>query len=87
MKDGLHLYLVCALAAGVNAVIFGSPLDCLTTRHMSSPGVYKSPLDCIVKTVKNEGIIALYKGFIPNIARMSGFNMVLWITIENIKKL
>jgi solute carrier family 25 uncoupling protein 8/9 len=86
MNDGMYCYLTCAFAAGFNGVIFGSPLDCLTTRHMSSPGVYKNPIDCLLTTIRNEGIFALYKGFIPNVARLSGFNIVLWVTIENIKK-
>lgn len=87
MNDGMYCYLTCAFAAGLNGVIFGSPLDCLTTRHMSSPGVYKNPLDCLLTTIRNEGIFALYKGFIPNVARLGGFNIVLWVTIENVKKL
>lgn len=31
---------------------------------------YKGALDCLLKTVRYEGIAALYKGFIPNYARI-----------------
>ena len=35
MKDGTPCHLACASGAGLTAVIFGSPVDVLTTRHMS----------------------------------------------------
>ena len=86
MKDGTPCHLTCAAGAGLTAVIFGSPVDVLTTRHMSQPGRFKGPFDVIKSTIGEEGFKALYKGFIPNCIRMSGFNIVLWITIEHIKK-
>jgi len=86
MADATPCYLTCAFGAGFTAVIFGSPLDCLTTRHMNSPGKYKSPLDVVVRTISEEGITALYKGFVPNVLRLGAFNMVLQVTIEQIRK-
>lgn len=86
MNDGTSCYMASAFGAGLNAVIFGSPLDMLTTRHMSSPGKYKNPLDVLMRTLSEEGITALYKGFTPNVLRLGGFNMVLWLTFESIKK-
>jgi solute carrier family 25 (mitochondrial uncoupling protein), member 8/9 len=77
MKDSTPCYLTCAFGAGFTACIFGSPLDVLTTRHMNSPGKYSSPFDVLRQTIKHEGVLALYKGFIPNVARLGIFNMVL----------
>ena len=39
-----------------------------------------------MKIFKQEGPLAFYKGFIPNIARVGGFNMTLFLTIETIKR-
>ena len=86
MEDGTKCHLTCAFGAGLNAVIIGSPLDFCTTRHMNNPGKYKGPVDVMVQTFKSEGASAYYKGFIPNIARLGGFNMVLWTTLEFVKK-
>jgi len=86
LKDGTPCYLLCAFMAGCTAVVFGSPLDICTTRHMNSPGKYKSPIDCLSQIIKKEGPTALYKGFVPNVARLGVFNMVLWLIIESIKK-
>ena len=85
-QDGTACYLTSAFGAGFTACIFGSPLDVLTTRHMNSPGKYKVPLDVAVKIIKKEGPLVLYKGFAPNVIRLGSFNMILWFTIENIKK-
>jgi solute carrier family 25 uncoupling protein 8/9 len=86
MEEGTPCYLTCAFGAGFNAVIFGSPLDICTTRQMNNPRMYKGPIDVMLKLLKNEGPTVFYKGFIPNVARLGGYNMVLWTTIENIKK-
>ena len=40
----------------------------------------------MTETFHNEGIFAFYKGFVPNIVRMGGFNMALWLTFETLKK-
>ena len=87
LKDGTPCHLLCAAGAGLNATIFGSPVDVLTTRHMNSPGRYKGPIDVIATTLRQEGFFALYKGFIPNVFRLSLYNIVFWLTIEKIKKI
>jgi solute carrier family 25 uncoupling protein 8/9 len=86
MEDGTRCYLTSAFGAGFNAVIFGSPFDFCTTRHMIYAGKYKGPIDVFMTTFKTEGPTAFYKGFIPNVARLGGYNMVLWSTLEYIKK-
>ena len=86
MNDDIPCHLTSAIGAGLTACIFGSPLDVLTTRHMTQPGKFSGPADVIKSTLKTEGFTALYKGFIPNFTRLAGFNMVLWLTLEQIRK-
>lgn len=45
MADAPPAHLLCAFGAGFTAVIFGSPLDFCTTRHMNNPHLYKNPID------------------------------------------
>ncbi|KAJ6997607.1 ubiquitin carboxyl-terminal hydrolase 16-like [Populus alba x Populus x berolinensis] len=40
-----------------------------------------------MKTVKAEGIMALYKGFIPTISRQGPFTVVLFVTLEQVREL
>ena len=45
---------------------------------------YKTPLDCLMKTVRTEGPLALYKGFVPTWARLGPWQMVFFLTFERI---
>jgi len=86
VRDGTPCHLASASLAGFAAVCVGSPLDVVKTRVMNAaPGVYKNPLDCVIKVAKHEGPMAFYKGFIPNVARISGWCCVMFLTFENIK--
>ncbi|XP_055868352.1 kidney mitochondrial carrier protein 1-like isoform X2 [Biomphalaria glabrata] len=49
--------------------------------------IYTSTLDCIVRTVKTEGVTALYKGFIPNWLRLGPWNIIFFMTYEQLKHL
>lgn len=87
LKDGIPLHLTCACMAGLTACVVGSPVDVLKTRVMNAPaGMYSNPLDCAVKTFKNEGFFAFYKGFGPNVVRLAGWNCVMFLTLEQVKK-
>lgn len=48
---------------------------------------YNGALDCALKTVKAEGPMALYKGFVPTISRHGPFRVVLFVTIEQVWKM
>ena len=86
VRDGTPCHLASASLAGFAAVCVGSPLDVVKTRVMNAPpGVYKNPLDCVIKVASKEGPTAFYKGFIPNVARISGWCCVMFLTFENIK--
>jgi hypothetical protein len=39
------------------------------------------------QTVKNEGLMALYKGFIPTWVRMGPWNIIFFVTYEQLKQL
>ncbi|XP_059155340.1 kidney mitochondrial carrier protein 1-like isoform X2 [Physella acuta] len=51
------------------------------------PAIYTSTMDCLVRTVKTEGITALYKGFIPNWLRLGPWNIIFFMTYEQLKHL
>lgn len=49
--------------------------------------VYSGSIDCLLKTLRHEGPSALYKGFIPNWVRLGPWNVIFFITYEQLKKL
>lgn len=48
--------------------------------------LYKGSIDCGIQTVRNEGFRALYKGFIPTWFRMGPWNVIFFITYEQLKQ-
>ncbi|PRQ48523.1 putative mitochondrial brown fat uncoupling protein [Rosa chinensis] len=93
MRDGLGTHITASFAAGFVAAVASNPVDVIKTRVMNmkvEPGAeppYKGALDCAVKTVRSEGPMALYKGFIPTISRQGPFTVVLFVTLEQVRKL
>ncbi|XP_077214156.1 mitochondrial uncoupling protein 5-like [Tasmannia lanceolata] len=93
MKDGLGTHVTASFAAGFVASVASNPVDVIKTRVMNmkvGPGgeaPYAGALDCAMKTVRTEGPMALYKGFIPTITRQGPFTVVLFVTLEQVRKL
>ncbi|XP_074578174.1 mitochondrial uncoupling protein 1-like [Curcuma longa] len=84
-SDDIFTHLLAGLAAGFFAVCVGSPVDVVKSRMMGDPS-YKNTLDCFIKTLKNEGPLAFYKGFIPNFARLGSWNVIMFLTLEQVSK-
>ncbi|GBG33406.1 Mitochondrial dicarboxylate carrier [Hondaea fermentalgiana] len=79
-------HLSAGFMAGFVASCTSTPADTIKTRMMNSfPGQYSGPIDCVVKTVRQEGPMALYKGFVPTFVRQAPYLVVMFITLEQIK--
>lgn len=93
MRDGLGTHVTSSFAAGFVAAVASNPVDVIKTRVMNmkveagGKTPYAGALDCAVKTVRAEGPMALYKGFIPTISRQGPFTVVLFVTLEQVRKL
>ena len=87
LEDNFLCHGCASIIAGLVSTIMSTPSDVLKTRIMSNPGLYKSTTDCLIKTVKNENIFALYKGFFPIWTRMGPKAMVFYLTFEQLRGL
>lgn len=93
IKDGLAVHVTASFAAGFVAAVASNPIDVIKTRVMNmkvEPGMappYSGAIDCAMKTIKAEGPMALYKGFIPTISRQGPFTVVLFVTLEQVRKI
>jgi len=96
MADGLPLHFCASLAAGVVAAIVSTPLDVVKSRMMNATRhgqhgaehiVYRSSLHCTALTLRNEGIRGLYKGLIPCYMRMGPQVMLMWVFVEQYRRL
>ena len=71
--------------AGFFMTVTVSPFDRVRTALMNQPTnakLYEGMTDCLVKTVRNEGILSLWKGFIPIWARFAPMVTLQLLTIE-----
>lgn len=91
MPDGLPTHVAASFAAGLVAAVASNPVDVVKTRVMNmkvekgAPPPYAGALDCALKTVRAEGPMALYKGFIPTVSRQGPFTVVLFVTLEQVR--
>lgn len=83
--DSVFTHLLAGLGAGFFAVCIGSPVDVVKSRMMGD-STYKNTLDCFIKTLKNDGPLAFYKGFLPNFGRLGSWNVIMFLTLEQVKK-
>ncbi|CAN6692880.1 unnamed protein product [Malus baccata var. baccata] len=82
--DNILTHLLAGLGAGFFAVSIGSPVDVVKSRMMGD-STYKNTFDCFVKTLKYEGFLAFYKGFLPNFGRLGSWNVVMFLMLEQAK--
>jgi len=85
MPDTAVTHSASALCAGLLAVAVGSPVDVVKSRMMGS-SEYTGMFDCFAKTFKNDGPLGFYKGFLPNYARLGSWNVIMFLTLEQIKQ-
>lgn len=92
MKDGIGTHVTASFAAEFVAAVASNPVDVVKTRVMNmkveagGTTPYSGALDCAMKTVRAEGPMALYKGFIPTVSRQGPFTVVLFVTLEQVRK-
>lgn len=85
-SDSVFTHLLSAVGAGFIAVCVGSPVDVVKSRMMGNSQAYTGTIDCFVKTLRNDGLAAFYKGFVPNFGRLGSWNVIMFLTLEQAKK-
>ncbi|KAK0089775.1 hypothetical protein PV325_005401 [Microctonus aethiopoides] len=96
--DTVSNHFISSFVASAASAVASTPIDVIRTRLMNQrrmsvasdllpPHIYRGSLDCFFQTCKNEGFSALYKGFVPSLLRMGPWNIIFFITYEQLKKL
>lgn len=89
-KEGYVLHFISSMVTGVTMTFTTAPFDIARTRLMNQPyeiQLYKGLFDCMIKTKRNEGFLALYKGFTPQWLRFGPYATVQFMTWELLRKL
>jgi solute carrier family 25 uncoupling protein 27 len=87
-KDGLSTHVSASVISGFVSSVVSTPADVVKARMMSleADTLYRGSVDCLVKTVRGEGFMALYKGFFPTWARQGPWQLVFWASYEQLRK-
>ncbi|XP_025940956.1 mitochondrial uncoupling protein 2-like [Apteryx rowi] len=87
MTDNLPCHFAAAFGAGFCATLVASPVDVVKTRYMNAaPGQYGGAARCALATLRREGPAAFYKGFTPAFLRLGSWNVVMFVTYEQLKR-
>ncbi|XP_020784146.1 dicarboxylate carrier SLC25A8-like isoform X2 [Boleophthalmus pectinirostris] len=87
LSDNMPCHFTAAFAAGFCTTIVASPVDVVKTRYMNSVlGQYTGAINCALTMLLKEGPTAFYKGFVPAFLRLGSWNIVMFVSYEQIKK-
>ncbi len=96
---GMPCILGAAVGAGLLASLTTAPIDFARTRFMTSSSiverqralglpvtahVYSSGLDVMQKVVRSEGVMAFYRGFLPQWARFAPYSIIQFVAWEQL---
>ncbi|KAI5840208.1 mitochondrial carrier domain-containing protein [Morchella snyderi] len=71
VKDGVGLHLASSAVSGFVVCCVMHPPDTVMSRMYNQTGnLYSGIWDCVKKTVKTEGVLAIYKGYFAHLARI-----------------
>lgn len=80
--------LLSSLGAGLMGSLAVCPLDVITTRlyNQAHKGKYYGGIvDCAIKTIQREGLLTLYRGFLPLFLRMGPHSLLTFYFLERLR--
>ncbi|KAI9371791.1 mitochondrial carrier domain-containing protein [Aspergillus egyptiacus] len=88
MEDGPGLHLASSAASGFVVCCVMHPPDTIMARMYNQTGnLYQGVFDCLAKTVKTEGVLAIYKGFFAHLSRILPHTILTLSLAEQTNKL
>eukprot|EP01010_Urceolus_cornutus_P000581 NODE_1100_length_1105_cov_256.340909_g841_i0.p1 GENE.NODE_1100_length_1105_cov_256.340909_g841_i0~~NODE_1100_length_1105_cov_256.340909_g841_i0.p1 ORF type:complete len:324 (-),score=78.72 NODE_1100_length_1105_cov_256.340909_g841_i0:132-1040(-) len=93
LPEGVITQAASSSAATAVAVLTMQPFDLVASRLMNQPHEngkptkYHGAVDCLLKTVRSEGIPAVYKGGLSNFCRMGPQYTLTFVFFEQLKSL
>jgi len=93
LPDAVGTHLVAAFGSGFTATVVSLPFDITKTRLQQTQNaaagsaVYSGMMDCFTKTVKAEGALALWKGFVPAFVRTGPYITLTMVFLEQCNRI
>ncbi|KAH8263517.1 hypothetical protein KR044_010036 [Drosophila immigrans] len=89
LSENLALYLPAALLAGLAASLLSHPAEVIRLRLLNERGNglhYEGATECLVKIMREEGAMKLYKGLLPACLRSSAWSVIFWLCVEQLRE-
>lgn len=90
LQEGFALHITSSIVSGLCATTAAAPADVIKSRIMAARKaagggavMYTSVWDCVVKTMRNEGPMAFFKGWLPSYMRLGPHFLLVNCTIFN----
>ncbi|PVU88602.1 hypothetical protein BB559_004001 [Furculomyces boomerangus] len=71
---------------GIGQVFAGQPFDTIKVRMQTQPHLYKGTLDCLKKSIANDGVLGLYKGTLSPLMGVGLCVSIQFFTMEHMKR-
>ncbi|TFK67787.1 mitochondrial carrier [Pluteus cervinus] len=87
-SDNIGLHFTASFAAGTVATTVCSPADVLKSRIMNASGPGSSSTLAVIRSsMKNEGPMFMFKGWVPAWSRLQPTTILIFLTFEQLKNL
>jgi len=89
MDEGIKLHFVASMCSGFVSTVASMPIDIVKTRvqnmkYVDGVGEYRGAGHCFQSIVKNEGVLSLWKGFLPYYFRLGPHTVFAFIFMEQL---
>ncbi|KAG6670703.1 hypothetical protein I3843_Q044400 [Carya illinoinensis] len=91
-RDNIFAHTLAFIMSGLSATALSCLADVVKTRLMNQVAgkqekiMYTSSYNYLVKTIRIEGLGALWKGFFPTWARLGPWQFVFWVSYEKLRQ-
>eukprot|EP00668_Euglena_longa_P032231 GGOE01041532.1.p1 GENE.GGOE01041532.1~~GGOE01041532.1.p1 ORF type:complete len:279 (+),score=45.17 GGOE01041532.1:57-839(+) len=86
LPDNAQCHGLASIGSGFFSTLCSTPMDVMKTRLMQSQSQFRGVAHCFTHTVRTEGFLALYKGFVPTWARLGPWQFIFWVTYEESRR-
>lgn len=91
VKDGVFCHFMASMISGLVTTIASMPVDIAKTRIQNMKMIggkpeFKGAFDVISNIAKNEGVLALWKGFTPYYFRLGPHTVLTFVFLERVNK-
>lgn len=94
-NGNLGIHFLSSMITGLFVTAAMNPFDMISTRLYNQKSIegggkgslYSGPFDCLSKTVRKEGLLALGKGFTAHFLRVGPHTILTFVFFEQLQKL